>query len=63
MKKILTIGVVLFAIMANGQSTKKDLKNANKLYKQEHFLHALPIFEKVVGNDPNNAEGVFKKGV
>lgn len=65
MKNVVLIGIsVLIGFnISIAQNIKKLTKQGDKLYKKEHYLHALPIFEQIVESDPQNANATFKKGV
>ncbi len=45
------------------QSTRKDLKTANKFFEQENYRASLPYYEKVLAKDPNNAKALFNAGI
>ena len=48
---------------AVAQSTRKDLKTANKFFEQENYRASLPYYEKVLAKDPNNAKALFNAGI
>jgi outer membrane protein OmpA-like peptidoglycan-associated protein len=63
-------GLILIAIItlfANTFSFSQDvsasLKTANNLYKNEQYRNALPYYEEVLKNQPDNAEALFKSGI
>lgn len=45
------------------QTNSSALKQANKLYANEHYRNALPFYEEVLKTDPNNAEALYKSGI
>ncbi len=48
---------------ALAQSTRKDLKTANKFFEQENYRASIPYYEKVLAKDPNNAKALFNAGI
>ncbi|WP_240471666.1 OmpA family protein [Hymenobacter aerophilus] len=48
---------------ALAQSTRQQLKTANKLFGQENFRASLPYYEQVLAKDPNNAQALFRAGI
>jgi tetratricopeptide (TPR) repeat protein len=45
------------------QSTRKQLKTANKFFEQENYRASIPFYEQVLAKDPNNAQALFRAGV
>ncbi|WP_303311339.1 OmpA family protein [Hymenobacter sp. BT730] len=45
------------------QSTRKQLKTANKLFDLENYRAAIPYYEQVLAKDPNNALALFRAGI
>jgi len=45
------------------QSTRKQLKTANKFFDQENYRASLPFYEQVLAQDPNNAQALFRAGI
>ena len=62
-KLVFVLSLCLAITTSFSQSVKKLKKQANKLYKNEHYLHALPLFEKIVSSESENADAIFKQGV
>ncbi|MDU0368935.1 OmpA family protein [Hymenobacter endophyticus] len=48
---------------ALAQSTRTQLKTANKLFAQENYRAALPYYEQVLAKEPNNAQALFRAGI
>ncbi|KAA9339938.1 OmpA family protein [Hymenobacter busanensis] len=45
------------------QSTRKQLKTANKFWEQENYRAAIPFYEQVLAKEPNNAQALFRAGI
>ncbi|WP_139926036.1 OmpA family protein [Hymenobacter sp. DG01] len=45
------------------QSTRKQLKTANKFFNQENYRASIPYFEQVLAKEPNNAQALFRAGI
>ncbi len=60
---LLLVFICLLAASAMGQSTRKQLRAANKFYAKENFREALPLYEQVLASDQNNAKALFRAGV
>ncbi|WP_375418004.1 OmpA family protein [uncultured Hymenobacter sp.] len=45
------------------QSTRKQLKAANKFFEQENYRASIPYYEQVLTKDPNNAQALFRAGI
>ncbi|OON70387.1 hypothetical protein B0919_05360 [Hymenobacter sp. CRA2] len=45
------------------QSTRKQLKTANKFFDQENYRAAIPFYEQVLAKEPNNALALFRAGI
>ena len=45
------------------QSTRKQLKTANKFFDQENYRASIPYYEQVLAQDPNNALALFRAGI
>ncbi|WP_400191145.1 OmpA family protein [Hymenobacter sp. B81] len=45
------------------QSTRKQLKTANKFYDLENYRAAIPYYEQVLAKEPNNALALFRAGI
>ncbi|MFC4485876.1 hypothetical protein ACFO6P_28220, partial [Cupriavidus campinensis] len=45
------------------QSTRKQLKTANKFWEQENYRAAIPFYEQVLAKEPNNALALFRAGI
>jgi len=48
---------------ALAQSTRKQLKTANKFFDQENYRASIPYYEQVLAQDPNNALALFRAGI
>jgi tetratricopeptide (TPR) repeat protein len=48
---------------ALAQSTRKQLKTANKYFDQENYRASIPFYEQVLAKDPNNALALFRAGI
>ncbi|GAB3224575.1 hypothetical protein GCM10027346_04880 [Hymenobacter seoulensis] len=48
---------------ALAQSTRKQLKTANKFFNQENYRASIPYYEQVLAKDPNNAQALFRAGI
>ncbi|SNC64375.1 WD40-like Beta Propeller Repeat [Hymenobacter gelipurpurascens] len=54
---------VAVAQPALAQSTRKQLKTANKYFDQENYRASIPFYEQVLASDPNNALALFRAGI
>ncbi|MBC6990223.1 OmpA family protein [Hymenobacter sp. BT491] len=45
------------------QSTRKQLKTANKFFDQENYRASIPYYEQVLAKEPNNAQALFRAGI
>ncbi len=66
MTKFTRLAVLLALIIPmhmHAQEIKSSLKQANSLYKDEHFRNAIPYYEEVLKVQPDHAEALFKSGV
>ncbi|WP_051313563.1 OmpA family protein [Sporocytophaga myxococcoides] len=59
---ILVMALGLFA-QANSQDVSDDLREGNRLLKQEHYRNALPFFEKILTKEPKNTKALFGAAV
>jgi len=48
---------------ALAQSSRKQLKTANKYFEQENYRAAIPFYEQVLAKEPNNALALFRAGI
>ena len=48
---------------ALAQSTRKQLKSANKFFDQENYRASIPYYEQVLAKEPNNAQALFRAGI
>ncbi|MBX0289954.1 OmpA family protein [Hymenobacter sp. HSC-4F20] len=48
---------------ALAQSTRKQLKTANKFFSQENYRASIPYYEQVLAKEPNNAQALFRAGI
>lgn len=53
--------ILLMPIMLHAQD-KKDVKEADKLFKKEQYAEALPLFKNFINMDPVNVDYVYKYG-
>lgn len=60
---LLLLMVCLLAASASAQSTRKQLRTANKLFDRENYRAALPYYEQVLAADPNNAKALYFAGI
>jgi outer membrane protein OmpA-like peptidoglycan-associated protein/tetratricopeptide (TPR) repeat protein len=54
---------VAVAQPALAQSTRKQLKTANKYFDQENYRASIPFYEQVLAKEPNNALALFRAGI
>ncbi|WP_277227389.1 OmpA family protein [Hymenobacter sp. YC55] len=45
------------------QSTRKQLKTANKFFEQENYRASIPFYEQVLAKEPNNPLALFRAGI
>lgn len=55
--------VCLMAASASAQSTRKQMRTANKFFKKENYRAALPYYDQVLAADPNNAKALYNAGI
>lgn len=55
--------VCLMATSASGQSTRKQLRTANKFFNKENYRAALPYYDQVLTADPKNAKALYFAGI
>ncbi|UYZ64345.1 OmpA family protein [Hymenobacter weizhouensis] len=48
---------------ALAQSTRKQLKTANKFFNEENYRASIPFYEQVLAKEPNNAQALFRAGI
>jgi outer membrane protein OmpA-like peptidoglycan-associated protein/tetratricopeptide (TPR) repeat protein len=48
---------------ALAQSTRKQLKTANKFFEQENYRASIPFYEQVLAKEPNNPLALFRAGI
>ncbi|MBC8082406.1 MAG: PD40 domain-containing protein [Hymenobacter sp.] len=48
---------------ALAQSSRKQLKTANKFFEQENYRASIPFYEQVLVKEPNNALALFRAGI
>ncbi|GAB2968166.1 hypothetical protein GCM10027048_43750 [Hymenobacter coalescens] len=61
-----SVAMALTAAVAQpsmAQSTRKQLKTANKFFDQENYRAAIPFYEQVLAKEPNNALALFRAGI
>jgi tetratricopeptide (TPR) repeat protein len=51
------------AYTAEAQSNRKLIRTGNKFFDRENYRAALPYYEQVLANDPNNAEALYFAGI
>ncbi|MEJ8804208.1 OmpA family protein [Pontibacter sp. H249] len=55
--------MLLFTISVSAQSTRKQLRTANKFFNKENYREAIPYYEQVLANDPDNAKALYRAGI
>lgn len=55
--------ICLLAASASAQSTRKQLRKANKFFDRENYRAALPLYEEVIAANPNNATALYRAGI
>ena len=60
---MLLVFMCLLAGTAMGQSTRKQMRAANKFFNKENYRAALPLYEEVLAADPNNAKALYRAGI
>ena len=60
---MLLVFMCLLAGTAMGQSTRKQMRAANKFFNKENYRAALPLYEEVLAADPNDAKALYRAGV
>ncbi|MCC9135551.1 OmpA family protein [Pontibacter silvestris] len=51
------------AVSVSAQSTGKLLRTGKKLFDRENYREAVPYYEEVLANDPNNAKALYYAGI
>ncbi|WP_299704042.1 OmpA family protein [uncultured Pontibacter sp.] len=51
------------AYTADAQSNRKLIRTGNKFFDRENYRAALPYYEQVLANDPNNADALYFAGI
>jgi outer membrane protein OmpA-like peptidoglycan-associated protein len=51
------------AYTVDAQSSRKLIRTGNKFFDRENYRAALPYYEQVLANDPNNAEALYFAGI
>jgi outer membrane protein OmpA-like peptidoglycan-associated protein/tetratricopeptide (TPR) repeat protein len=51
------------AYTAEAQSNRKLIRTGNKFFDRENYRAALPNYEQVLANDPNNAQALYFAGI
>ena len=54
--------IILLAPLLVCAQSKKDVKAADKLFKQEQYAEALPLFKNFINMAPANVDFVYKYG-
>mgnify|MGYP002621133481 CR=1 FL=1 len=54
--------IILLLGSASLAQDKKDVKEADKLFKKEEYEKAMPMYRKFINMDANNIEHVWKYG-
>ena len=64
LSKMKSFAVLVFLLvgLASFSQNKKDVKEADKLFKQEEYEQALPMYRKFINMDANNVDYVYKYG-
>ena len=61
-----TMLLIFFCLMAgaaSAQSTRKQMRTANKFFDRENYRAALPLYEQVLAQDPNNTKALYRAGI
>lgn len=63
MKKFILIGItLLISSTMFAQDLKKQMKEADKLFKQEQYEDASQLYKKIISIDPTDANAGYKYG-
>ena len=62
MKTFLTIFLISISFLGSAQDFKKELKEANKLFKTEQYEEAQVKFQKLITIKPTDADIAYKLG-
>lgn len=60
---LLALCCLLAASAASAQSTRKLLRTANKMFDKENYRDAIPYYEQVLQQDPENAKALYYAGI
>lgn len=55
--------LLLITLSVSAQSTRKQLKAANKFFDKENYRAAIPLYEEVLANDPDNTKALYRAGI
>lgn len=60
--KFLLLSFLLVTTAVTYGQKKKEVKEANKLFKQGEYTEAMPLFKKFINMDPTNVDYIYKYG-
>ncbi|MBW7469195.1 outer membrane protein OmpA-like peptidoglycan-associated protein/tetratricopeptide (TPR) repeat protein [Pontibacter aydingkolensis] len=60
---LLLVFLFLFAASVSAQSTRKQMRTANKFFERENYREAIPFYEQVLASDPNDAKALYRAGI
>ena len=60
---LLLFFLLFFANTLVAQSTRKQLRAGNKFFEKENYREAIPFYEQVLANDPDNAKALYFAGI
>ncbi len=60
---LLLVLATFVSVASFGQSVGKLMKQGNKKFDREEYREAIPFYEKVLAQEPNNALALFRAGV
>ncbi|WP_162052040.1 OmpA family protein [Pontibacter pamirensis] len=55
--------ICLLAASASAQSTRKQLRTANRFFDRENYRAAIPMYEEVLAQNPDNATALYRAGI
>lgn len=60
--KSFLVFIALFSAFAGHAQDKKEVKEADKLFKEQQYKEALPLYKKFINMDANNVDYIYKYG-
>jgi outer membrane protein OmpA-like peptidoglycan-associated protein/tetratricopeptide (TPR) repeat protein len=60
---LLALACLLAASSVSAQSTRKLLRSGNKFFDRENYRAAIPFYEQVLANEPDNAKALYFAGI